>query len=121
MPDNPPHVIATRQKADILFDTDTPLAAAGTFTPDEREVLGYDSIAILAIADQPFTITVQEACTAGGQYVVTQTLASSPVSGVEAICTRIRPCGAFMIMELDNPGATAMTSLDFCAQGIPLP
>lgn len=120
MPENPPFVIATRQKADPLFGSDVPLGAAGTFTSPVRQVVGYDSIAILAISDQPFTITVEEACEPDGQYAQTQTLSSALVGGVQQICTRIRPCGAFMILALGNTGAP-MSTLDFCAYGVPLP
>lgn len=120
MPDNPPHVIATRQKADELFESSAPLGAGATFTSQPRRVIGYDTIAILAISDQPFAITVEEACEADGTFVQTQTIPSSLVAGVQQVCTRIRPCGAFMVLALGNLGA-AMTALDFCGQGVPLP
>lgn len=120
MPDNPPLVIATRQKADLLFSSDTPLGAGETFTPSPKRVVGYDSIAILAISDQAFAITVEEACEADGQFAQTETLSSALVAGVQQICTRIRPCGAFMVLALGNLGAP-MGVLDFCAHGVPLP
>lgn len=56
-------VIPTRQKTDVLFQSTTPLPAGvlGAFTSNIARVAGYSQIAILAISDQPFTITVTEA------------------------------------------------------------
>lgn len=121
MPDSPPHVIATRQKTDALFSTTLPLAAGGTFSPRARRVAGYDVIAILAVSDLPFTIAVRESCLEDGEFVQTQLLASALVGGVQQIRTRIQPAGEFMILDLNNPGGTPMTMLDFCGTGIPQP
>jgi hypothetical protein len=120
VPENPPHVIATRQKTDALFGTTTPLVGGGTFTSPVRRVAGYDVIAILAVSDQAFTIAVQEACESGGPFVQTQVLSSALVGGVQQIRTRIRPAGEFMILALSN-GGTPMTMLEFCGTGIPQP
>jgi len=54
-------VIQTRQKADVLFQSITPLPAGQVFTSAIARVAGYGEIAILAISDQPFTIVVTEA------------------------------------------------------------
>jgi hypothetical protein len=121
MPENPPFIIPTRQKADVLFHTSDPLAAGGSFIPARPAlVLGYDTVAILAISDQPFGLSIEEACDADGPFVQTNTLTSSAAGGFQRICARIRPCGAYMTIALGNLGA-AMEELDFCAQGIPLP
>lgn len=120
MPDDPPFVMATRQKTDELFGSTVPLGAVATFTSPVKRVAGYDVVAILAISDQAFTISVRESCEEGGLFPQTQLLASALVGGVQQIRTRIRPAGEFMQLILNNPGA-AMTSLEFCAKGIPQP
>lgn len=121
MPGNPPFIIPTRQKADTLFRTTEPLTSGSSFVPPKPAlVLGYDVVAILAISDQPFGISIEEACDADGPFVQTSTLASSAVGGVHRICARVRPCGAYMTLALGNLGGD-MTELDLCAQGIPLP
>lgn len=120
MPENPGFEIATRQRADLLFRFTVPLGAGSSVVSDIRDVLGYDSIAILAISDQAFTIGVEEACTSDGDFSTTQVLTSALVNGLNQICTRILPCGAFMKLTVTNTGAP-MTVLDVASQGIPEP
>lgn len=120
MPDNPPHVIATRQKADELFGTTVPLGAGSSIASAIRRVEGYDTIAILAASDQPFTISVRESCTEDGTFPQTQLLTSAVVAGVNQIRTRVRPAGEFMQLVLENTGGP-MTQLEFCGTGIPQP
>src|SRR5262245_17198886 len=124
MPEYPGFVIPTRQKADLLFESVLPLAGGTSFVSNVARVDGYAQIAILAVSDQPFGITVEEACVVApdgtGRFVQTQgTLMSTLVGGQQQVCTRIQPCGTFMRMTLGNLGG-AMTFLSFCAQGIPL-
>lgn len=54
-------VIPTRQKTDVLSQSSTPIAAAGSFTSKIVRVDGYNQIGILAISDQAFTITIKQA------------------------------------------------------------
>lgn len=121
MPNYPGFVIPTRQKTDVLFHSSTPLPIGGTFDPPVAEVAGYNSVAFLAVSDQPFAITVEEACSPDGPFVQTSTLTSTVVAGQNQVCARVPPCGSFMRTSLGNLGAAAMTSLSFCAQGIPVP
>lgn len=126
MADGAEFTIPTRQKADVLFESSTPLGVGDSFTSDVKRVSGYAQISILAISDQPFGINVEEACVVDingvGNFVQTgTTLMSSAVGGQQVICTRIQPFGNFMKMVLGNLGPGDMTSLSFSAQGIPLP
>lgn len=120
MPELPGFVIPTRQKSDLLFRLVTPLGGGSSVPIDKKRVLGYDSVAILAISDQPFTISVQEAPDSNSLFVQTQNLASAVVGGRNVVCTRIPPCGAFMQLLVANPGP-AMTVFDLSGQGIPQP
>lgn len=54
-------VIPTRQKTDILFQSSTPIASGDSFTSRIARVDGYNQVAILAVSDQPFTITIEQA------------------------------------------------------------
>lgn len=114
------NVIPTRQKADLLFSTDTPLGAGATFVSPIREVDGYNAVTFLAIASTAFTIVVNEACEAGGPFVETATLTSSVVAGQNVVCARVFPCGSFMRTSLGNLGG-AQTALSYCAHGVPEP
>jgi hypothetical protein len=120
MPENPGFAIPTRQKSDVLFGISTPLGAASSITTETREVLGYAAVAILAFSDQPFSLSIQEACLGDGDFVETYNLSSSLVAGQNQICERIEPFGAFMNLVLDNPGSP-MTLLQLSGQGIPQP
>lgn len=53
--------IQTRQKTDVLFEFSEPLDLLGLFVSPVREVSGYAKITILAVADQPFGLNVEEA------------------------------------------------------------
>lgn len=119
MPDQPGFVIPTRQKSDLLFRLTTPLGAGSSIATETREVLGYDAITILAVADQPFTISVQEACE-DQVFVQTHNISSAVVAGKSQVCVRIDPCGEFMLFLVANPGI-AMTFFDLCGQGVPQP
>jgi len=120
MADYPGFVIPTRQKTDLLFSTGRPLGAAKSFRSPVAEVAGYNAVAFLGVSDQPFTVTVFEACSPDGPFVGVATLASALVGGQNQVCSRVSPCGSFMKVTLDNGGA-AMGSLSFCSQGIPVP
>jgi hypothetical protein len=116
--------VQTRQTNDVLFSSDSPLAAAGIFTSEIRAVSGYGQIPILAISDQPFSIDVYEAVSldaqGNGRFVLTQTtLVSAVVGGQEVISTRISPFGNYMKILLTNTGG-AMSALSFTAQGEPV-
>lgn len=117
--------IETRQKAEVLFQTEVPLGVGGTFEGPVRQVDGYAQIAILGISDEPFTIEVFEAVNVtpdgAGRFVKTQgTLSSSVVGSQSVISTQVAPFGKFMKMLLTNTGG-AMSELSFVAQGRPLP
>lgn len=120
MPELPGFVIPTRQKSDVLFRLTAPLGAGSSVTTEIRRILGYDSIAILASSDQPFTISVQEAGESDAIFAQTDNLSSIVAGGRNVVCTRILPCGAFMLLIVANPGP-AMTFFDLGGQGIPQP
>jgi hypothetical protein len=120
MSELPGFVIPTRQKSDVLFRLTTPLGAGSSVPIDARRVLGYDSIAFLAVSDQPFSISIQEACDPDSGFAQTQVLSSSVAGGQNVVCTRIEPCGALMRLLIANPGP-AMTLFDLSGQGIPQP
>jgi len=116
--------IPTRQDAEVLFQTQTPLKAGASFTTGVQRVSGYAQIEILAISDQSFTIQVLEAVTVDqtgkGHFVQIQSTLSSVVVGTQqVISTRIPRFGHYMKMVLVN-GATPETELSFAAQGLPL-
>lgn len=116
------NTIPTRQLADPLAGTTTPLGTGGSFTSDIFEVDGYDTIGILGISDQAFTVQVLEACDPKGTFVVTRTLTSAPDGlGQQNVCVRLQPCGSYMKFVLANTGGAPMGTLSFCAIGIPLP
>jgi hypothetical protein len=120
-----PSAIQTRQKTDLLFESSDPLDTLGFFSSQVREVSGYAKISILAVADQPFAINVEEAVVVKvdgtGQFVQTDaTITASLVGGQYRIVTTINPFGQFMKMVLGNLGAP-MGFLSFMAKGIPLP
>jgi hypothetical protein len=119
MPELPGFVIPTRQKSDLLFRLTTPLGGVSSVSINAARVLGYDSIAFLVISDQPFTISVQEACE-DMQFAQTRSLSSSVVGIQNVVCTRVAPCGTFMQLLIVNPGP-AMTVFDLSGQGIPQP
>lgn len=54
-------VIPTRQRTDVLFQSFDPLGAGASFTSEIARVAGYGQVSILAVSDQPFSITVTEA------------------------------------------------------------
>lgn len=117
--------IPTRQKADLLFSTAEPLGIGDFFISPVRRVSGYAEIPVFALADQPFTIQVEEATDVeedgSGNFVQTQTLTAVAVGPLWLVCERIRPCGSYMQMTLGNLGGAGMTSLNFSVQGLPLP
>lgn len=113
------NTITTRQKAEELVHSDVPLAGAGQIASKVSLVAGYAAISILSISDQPFSITIDEACDADGEFTRTVTLASVvDAAGNQHICERVAPCGNYAIITLVNGGGQ-QTLLSFCALGIP--
>lgn len=120
MPDGR-NVIATRQLTEQLFGSpSSPVPGLGSFTTDIRETAGYGAVLVLAAATQPFQIVVFEACSLLASFGATQTLASvlDPISGLNIVCTRVRPCGSFMKLEFDNLGGSP-TLPTLCGTGLP--
>lgn len=116
-------IIPTRQKADRLFESDEPLGPGEEVCLDARTVAGYDQIRILATADQPFRVRVQEGCSCEGPFGVTTTLTSVPgsVAGTHVLCESVQPCGSHMVLCPANTGPSVMTSFSLCGEGIPQP
>lgn len=115
------NTITTRQRLEPLFVLHIPLTAGQTFQFDVREVHGYDAVNFLGVSNLPFSIRVEEACSADGPWTQTATFATAPdpALGVESLCDRVIPCGTHMRVFIDNPGA-AQTFLDFCGGGLPI-
>lgn len=122
--------IQTRQKADVLWSTTTPLGAGGFYNSPIRRVAGYAELEIFAVSDQPFAIQVEEATdvrilpdgTVTGNFVQTEaTMVAVAVGSQWLVCERINPCGNFARMVLGNLGGTMMGELAFVVQGLPLP
>jgi hypothetical protein len=117
--------IATRQKADVLFESSSPLGILGFFASPVRRVSGYAKISILAASDQPFGLNVEEAVSVKpdgtGNFVQTDpTIAAVLVGGNFQIVTTIKPFGRFMKMVLGNLGGPE-GFLSLLVKGIPLP
>lgn len=117
--------IQTRQKTDVLFEFSEPLDLFGLFVSPVREVSGYAKITILAVADQPFGLNVEEAVSVAddgtGRFVQTDaTITAALVGGQYQIATSVQPFGKYMKMVVGNLGA-AMSLFDFLAKGVPLP
>lgn len=116
--------IATREKWERLFETETVLGVGKSFSAGPMRVTGYAQAAILAISDQPFTVTITEATVVDqkgkGNFVQTQSLSSSSVAGLQVLAARITPFGEYMKAVLANTGGP-MASLNFLLQGIPAP
>lgn len=124
-----PHVIETRQKMDPLFEAQASktsnakdlLAAAATFQSAVKLVSGYGSINFLIIADQAFTLRVQEASYPEGPWAQTLSQASAldAATGNQFICLQVAPCGKFMQVFVDN-GATAQLQFTLDGSGLPV-
>lgn len=117
--------IPTRQKADPLFESEDPINDGASFTTEVKRVSGYAQIAIFALSDQAFSITVEEAAVVNpdgtGNFAQTQpTIASVLVAGQEQIVTRITPFANYMKMTLANGSGANQTFMSFLAQGIPV-
>lgn len=113
------HTVATRQKADRLFEFIDELEGSAIAELDTRLVSGYGRIGFLGMGEQPFRLTVSEACTPDGLMAPTLILDSSPdpLTGLQKICTLAFPCGPFMMVSLENLGAGA--GIRFCGWGLP--
>lgn len=110
----PGFAIATRQKADILFGPiRTPIPGGGSIGLPVREVAGYARVNFLGISAQPFTLLVEEANAADGDWSETETFVSvlDPVSGLQKVCEMVFPCGTFMRLTVTNTGLIAGISL----------
>jgi hypothetical protein len=113
--------IPTRQKADRLFESHGPLPAGGSVVLGPAEVAGYSHVSLLAFSDQPFGITVEEACGCEGTFVETATLLSAPgLDGQQRVCARLLPCGTHMRIGAGNLGPGAAV-FELCGLGVPQP
>ncbi len=128
----PEFIIQTRQKADVLFESQTPLGIAEIFSSGIREVSGYSAIQILGIADEAFTVRIFEACEAeagpqgitGPQFPFVESQGPFPSSldattGLNRVCVRLPPCGAFMRITVENVSGVAMDTFQICGSGLP--
>lgn len=114
--------ISTRQKADMLFGYTLPLGAGESVILDTRLILGYDSLAVLSFADQPFSVHLEEACSPDGPFVRTATLASAVgPTGEQVVCDEFFPCGVYGRIVLENTSGIAQTSSRLCVLGVPVP
>lgn len=116
----PGFVIATRQKADLLFGPIVePLEAAESVTLDVRRVAGYGRVSFLGISAQPFTILVEEACSEEGVFSQAALLVSAldATTGLQFVATHVFPTGGFMQVTVTNTGTDA--SVDLCGHGLP--
>ncbi len=111
--------IQVRQRAEALFGTSTPLAAGASFTSPVRRVAGFAQVTLLGVADQTFSVAVEEACSEDGPFVRTRTILSELSGVAQRICGRALPCGAFMRTVVTNTSGAPMASLEFCGEGVP--
>lgn len=117
--------VLTRQKSDLLFSSQVPLAPAGAFVSLPELVSGYAFVVILAISDQPFAINIEEATEVdvkgNGNFVQTQAIMlSQPVGGEQKVSVRINPIGKYMKLELGNLSSVPMAFLSLVGRGVPL-
>jgi len=111
--------IATRQKADALFEVSAPLEAAEERELDVRLVLGYAQIMFFGFGDQPFQISVRGSCSENGTFVEVGTLSSEVQGSNNVICERLEFCAPYMKLFVSNPGA-AQTIFSLCVHGLPI-
>lgn len=114
--------IATRQRSELLFEAPPPpLGAGACVTLPVRLVEGFSAIGFFGVSDQPFTVSIEESCSAAGPFSVTQVLTSAldPVSGLQVVCDRVAPCAPHMQVTICNTGLAPATILDVCGTGIP--
>lgn len=123
-------VIPTRQKVGLLFPVRPPgtldpfpvlLAAGASVVYGPFEVVGYATIAILAVSDQPFTIVISESVIPGGPFVQTQSFSSASVGALQVVKQRFSPSGLFGKATVTNIGPLAQTQISLLGQGVPLP
>lgn len=113
------NTITTRQRAEPILHTEVALGAGESFENKVYLVAGFNTLSILAISDQAFSVTVDESCDTETPFTRTQTIASEvDAAGNQRICTRINPCGNYAIITLVNGGAP-QSFLSFCVLGIP--
>jgi hypothetical protein len=126
--------VQTRQKSDVLFQTQVPLKAGASIGLGPAECDGFSSLSILAVSDQPFTITLFEALVPGGPFVQTQVFTSVSSSGVQsgpfplvaagpgfAIAQKFFVTGSFVKATVQNTGSVAETLLSAVVRGNPTP
>lgn len=110
--------IATRQKADTLFEGAPSLASGESSTTGVRKVQGYGAVQVFASSQESFEVRVLESCNQDGPFVRTATLTSTVVGTLQVVCERVQQGGVFM--QLQVVGAGAQATVDFCGQGLPL-
>lgn len=114
------NLISTRQETEELAHTAAALAVGTPFISDVVKVVGYDHVTLLGIADTAFTVQIEEACLIDGPFVVTHSLNSSLVGTGQVLCDQVEPCGNFMRISV-WANLLPMTTLSFCAAGVPQP
>lgn len=122
-------VIQTRQKAARLFPTHIselsdqldPLGGSESLAQGPVEVSGYAVIAVMAISDQPFTITFYEGVSPTGEFSVSQQFTSQVVDGRFVVTERFTRSGSFMKMVFENTSSSPETYLNLLVQGVPCP
>jgi hypothetical protein len=114
--------IQTRQKSEILVQSDEAIAPLATFESAVRKVDGYSAISILVTGVRSIQVRVEEACTEDGTFGLTGTLASTldPISGLYVVCERFATCGAFAKFYIDNLDPVAESGIDACISGVPV-
>lgn len=114
-----PDIIITRQKAEILLETHDPLDAGQSLAGAVRLVEGFAYLSILALTDQAFSITIDEASTADGPFTRTATFPSAADgAGQQRVRERFFPCGAYALVTLTNLGGD-QSQLDYTVIGVP--
>lgn len=85
-----------------------------------REIDGFDVVSFFGLSDQPFSVAIYEAAFCDGPYVLSQTLNSAMVGGLNRLATRIASSAKFMRIVVCNTGAGDQTMFSFVAFGIPI-
>lgn len=111
---------ATRQRTDLLWDSQDLLGAGGTFSGAVRLVAGYGGINFFISSNLSFRLRIQEGPTSSGPWTETDRIASALNDAADAqiICQRIVPCGSYMRIFVDNLGGLTQTSFVVHGLGI---
>lgn len=117
----PKFVMSTRQKADLLIENHSLLPAGETFTSPVRQVDGYSALNILAISNEPFTVTVFMACTDDGPFAAVEQFVSGAdfTTLFQMVCERIASCGMFARIEVQNTSGNPQEQFELCLTGLP--